>query len=156
MENERININLSPQPYQKRQQGILSWTFLLYLIILIAAGLNTSLNGFMLTTLFLGFLFVLDYSRRLRWVKYALENLDTDQSGVKLKYYDKEKLLSTTIPWEKLSMTTGTTFTKNPKKLIAFKNEKNTIASFYATDNFDNEKIEDLYKKIKTLKLANA
>lgn len=153
METDNINIKLTPLPYYKRQGNTLKWTLLLYLIVLIVAGLNTDLNAFLLTTTFLSVL-LLDYSRRLRWVRYSLESLDTNSSGVNLTYYDKDNLVSTTIPWNKLSVTTGATFSRNPIKSITFRNDLDVIASFYATDNFDNEKIEDLYRKIETFKLA--
>jgi hypothetical protein len=121
----------------------------MYLVILLVAGLNTDLDGFLLTTTFLFLLFLLDYPRRLRWVRFSLKSLDTNSFGVNLTYHDKDNLISTTIPWNKLNVTIGSTFSKNPTKFIAFKNDLEDMVAFYATDNFDNAKIENLYQKLK-------
>lgn len=156
MEIDTISIKLTSLPYNQRQRRIFKWTLALYLIILIVAGLNTDLNGFLITVTFLSPLFIADYSRRLRWVRFSLDSLDANYSGVKLTYRDKDNLLSAIIPWNKLTVTKGVTFTKNPTKSISFKYDIDVIASFYATDNFDNEKIDDLYDRIEKMKLANA
>lgn len=149
MEKDNIYIKLTPLPYKKRQGHILKWTLLMYLFILLVAALNTDLNGFLLTTTFLFVLFLFDYSRRLRWVRFSIKSLDTDSFGVNLTYYDKDNLIFTTIPWNKLNVTKGSTFSKNPTKFIALKNGLEVIASFYATENFDNGKIENLYQNLK-------
>jgi hypothetical protein len=156
METGKIHIKLSPLPYSKRRRSIFNSTILLYTIVLVAAGIYTDLKGFGLTATFLFVLFLLDYSRRLRWVRFLLERLETNSLGVKLTYYDKDNLVSTTIPWNKLSVTKGSTFSKNPTKSITFRNGESVIASFYATDNFDNEEIEVLYQKIERTTSANA
>ncbi|MEQ1666154.1 MAG: hypothetical protein ABL927_12350 [Bdellovibrionales bacterium] len=153
MEDHNINIKLTSLPYEKRKGSIFRWTLLPYLIILIVVGFNTDYDGFVSMSGFLLLLFLLDFFRRERWIRYSLESLETDSSGINLIYLDKDNLLSTSIPWEKLSVTMGSTFTNSPRKLISFKTDSNIVASFYATDNFDNEKIKDLYHRIKKLKL---
>lgn len=103
-------------------------------------------------------LFILDYLRRLRWVKYAIQNMQTDISGIKLSYYEKDNLLSTTINWDKLSISKGSTFTKNATRLITIKNDSKMVAAFYADPDtgINNNKIIEIYNNLKALKLANA
>ena len=156
MEDDKINIKLTSIPYPERKKDILKWTLLPYIIIIIVVGLSTDLNGLLLITGFLLLLFILDYLRRLRWVRYSLESLEADFSGISLIYQDKDRILSMTIPWKKISVTRGFTFTHSPRKLISFRTDMTLVASFYATDNFNNDKIDDLYSKIKEFEIANA
>jgi len=156
MTSDHINIKLTHQPYQKRVRSIFSWTFLLYLTIAVVAGLSTNIDGFMLTILFLALLFILDYYRRLRWVKFIMDTLETNSAGIKLSYYDKDSLISTTISWDNLKVSKGTTFTRNPIKLISIKNGQDNVASFYGNTNIDNNKIDELYRKLTELKTASA
>jgi hypothetical protein len=89
-------------------------------------------------------------------VRYSLESLEADISGISLTYQDKDRKLSMTIPWKKLSVSKGCTFSHSIRKIISFKTEMTLIASFYATDNFNNDKIDDLYLKIKEIQQSNA
>jgi hypothetical protein len=103
-------------------------------------------------------LFILDYSRRLSWIKYALDKIITDSKGVSLVYYEKDKLVTADILWNDLKVNKSSTFTKNSTRNISIINDSTTIASFYAdTDNgIDNNKILELYNNLQTLKTAYA
>lgn len=156
MKDDKIDIKLTSIPYPERKKDLLKWILLPYIFIIIVAGLSTDLNGMLLTTGFMFLLFIIDYLRRLRWVRYSLESLEADISGISLTYQDKDSKLSMTIPWKKLSVSKGFTFSHSPRKIISFRTEMTLIASFYATDNFNNDKIDDLYLKIKEIQQSNA
>lgn len=155
MKDDKIDIKLTSVPYPERKKDIFKWTLLPYIIIIIVVGISTDLNGMLLTTGFMFLLFILDYLRRLRWVRYSLESLEADISGISLTYQDKASILSMTIPWKKLSVSRGYTFSHSPRKTISFRTEMTLVASFYATDNFNNDKIDDLYLKIQKIQVSN-
>lgn len=155
MKDDKIDIKLSSIPYPERKKDLLKWILLPYILIIMVAGLSTDLNGMLLTTGFMFLLFIIDYLRRLRWVRYSLESLESDFSGISLTYQDKDSKLSMTIPWKKLSVSRGYTFSHSPRKIISFRTEMKLIASFYATDNFKNDKIDDIYFKIKKNQKSN-
>lgn len=156
MTDDPINISQTPLPYSKRRTSTFRWTLFLYFILAIAAGLSTELGAFLYFIFFLTIIFALDYSRRLNWVQYALVTLDADINGVRLSYYDKAEIKSQTISWDKLKISKGSTFTRGLTRILTIKDGDIKIASFYADDNLDNIKINDLYKNLKDLKTAYA
>jgi len=156
--DNNINLKLTPLPYEKRQTSIFRWTLLTYVFFSIVAGLTFDSKYFFGIIPFIFILFLLDYLRRLRWVKYAIHTMQTDLAGIKLSYYEKDNLLSTTITWDKLSISKGSTFTKSSTRLITIKNDSKMVAAFYADPDtgVDNNKIieidYDIKKFIKSLK----
>src|SRR6478672_633516 len=100
MADEQINISWTPLSYQKRRTSVFRWTILPYIILAIISGLSSDLGLFLFVLFLLTILFAFDYSRRLKWVRYALLILDTDSVGVRLSYYDYEQLKTTTISWQ--------------------------------------------------------
>jgi hypothetical protein len=91
------------------------------------------------------------------WVKYTISSLETNSAGVKLIYYEKNNLLTLTIPWNKLEISKGSTFTKSASRSITIKNDSFKIASFYADSaaGISNNEINELYNNLEALKLAN-
>ncbi len=152
--NNNIKIELTPLPYQKRKTSVFRWTLITYVFFSIVAGLSFDSNSFINIIPFIFALFIFDYLRRLMWVKYALENLKTDPEGIELSYYEKDNLLSATIPWGKLSISKGSTFTKGATRLITIKNDSKMVAAFYADHDsgIDNKKIVEIYNNLKALK----
>jgi len=153
---DKINISQTPLPYNKRRTIIFRWTLLLYIIIGTIVGLSNDLGASLYFIVFLTILFAFDYSRRLNWVQFALVTLDADSKGVRLSYYDQAQIKSQTISWDKLKISYGSTFGRNLKRIITIKDGDTKIASFYADENFDNNKIDNLYKELKDLQTANA
>jgi hypothetical protein len=151
---DRINISLTPLPYNKRRTSILRWTLLLYIFVAVVFAFSIELGAFLFFLFFLTILFALDYSRRLKWVRYALLSIETDNAGVRLSYYDQEELKSETISWDRFKISKGTTFTRSLKRILTVKDGDNKIASFYADCDLDNVKINELYKKFKDFKSA--
>jgi hypothetical protein len=90
-------------------------------------------------------------------VKYTISSLETNSAGVKLIYYEKNNLLTLTIPWNKLEISKGSTFTKSASRSITIKNDSFKIASFYADSaaGISNNEINELYNNLEALKLAN-
>ena len=155
--DNNINITLTPLPYQKRRTSIFRWTLATYIFFSIVAGMAFDSNSFINIIPFILTLFIFDYLRRLRWVKYAIQILRTDTSGIKLSYYEKNNSLSTTIPWDKFSISKSSTFTKSAHRLITIKNDSKIVAAFYADPDIgiDNNKMVEIYNNLKALKLAN-
>jgi hypothetical protein len=156
--DNNINLKLTPLPYEKRQKSIFRWTLLTYIFFSIVGGFAIDSKDFFGILPFIFILFLLDYLRRLAWVKYAIESMQTDNAGLKLSYYEKDNLLSTTITWDRLSISKGSTFTKSAARLITIKENSKMVAAFYADPDtgIDNNKIIEVYNNLKTLKLANA
>lgn len=154
---ENINIKLTPKPYQNRRASVISWTILIYIFIIILVTLSSDIQILLFVIPFLVLLFIFDISRRLLWVRFALKNIETDEFCVKLKYYDKDNLLSVNISWNNLTISRSNTFTKNSRIIISFKNGMNHVASFYAdNDNsLDNCQILELYNNLNALKANN-
>lgn len=156
MTDSKINISLKSIPYKKRRTSIFWWTFLLYVFIAIVIGLSSELGAFLFIMFFLTILFAIDLSRRLKWVRYSLISLDTNEKGLLLSFYDYDELNSVTISWDKLKISRGSTFTNNSKRTITFKDGETEIATFFANSEFDNTKIDELHKKLKGLNAAIA
>ncbi len=151
---EDIKINLTSLPYAKRSASVFWWTLIPYLILLFIIGLNTGTNGFIITLVCLIGLFLIDFYRRLSWVSYSLVKLETNDQGIYLQFYEKDELIETLINWENLSLSKGSTFTRNPRNIITFNSDSKFIASFYEMDNFTNEKIVELYESLMKLKIS--
>jgi hypothetical protein len=151
-----MTFSQTPISYNKRRTTSFRWTILLYLIIAAVVGLSNSVGAFLYAVPFLAILFALDYSRRLRWVRFAINEITTDERGITLTYFDKEEFLSAKILWDRFRISKRTTFTRNPTWYITIKNGENKVATFYADDGIDNKKIIDLYKQLTELKTAYA
>lgn len=156
MITEPINLKLAPLPYQKRRKSLFRLTLLLYAFFGVICMFASDLNTLFILIPFIAILFMLDYSRRLAWVKYVIESLESDQSGIKLAYCEKHNLLSEVITWDMLTISKGIAFTRSPTRLITIKNGSNKIASFYGDRDagIDNDKLIELYEKLKALKAA--
>ncbi|MES2778615.1 MAG: hypothetical protein V4651_01840 [Bacteroidota bacterium] len=152
---EHLNIKLTYDSYAKRVKSTFGWTTLPYIILAIICMFKTTLNEFLLILVFLVLLFVLDYNRRLRWIRSVISTLETSSTGISLTYFEKDKPYSIVIPWNNLIVTKGSTFTKGPKKYISIKNSTEEIAVFYADTPFENNEIENLFKNLNALKIAN-
>jgi hypothetical protein len=155
---ENIDIKFKTKTYQDRRRSLFIWTLVLYIFIAILICSSIDLRSAIRVIIFLTVLFILDYSRRLSWIKYALDKIITDSKGVSLVYYEKDKLVTADILWNDLKVNKSSTFTKNSTRNISIINDSTTIASFYAdTDNgIDNNKILELYNNLQTLKTAYA